>query len=502
MNPLLIALSAIQNPHSRALVKKAFESAGHRVVESNGWKQAQLLLTNGFAPDLLLVDCPHLDSMAEEHFRELWRCGPPSRMCLVTEANEPGIRLEATQLGIKHILKLPVTPCDLRAIACELHYSTKCLDVDEHSCPSSTSSAVVVEDIVSPIPYIEELGEASFFLAASPKMLEIHRQIELLSDSDVNVLVLGESGTGKEVIARLIHKHSQRNKKRFLKVNCAALPADLLESELFGHRQGAFTGAIKDMPGKFEQAGGGTLFLDEIGEISVQLQAKLLHVLEDGEFSRLGAQQYTKVDARVIAATNVQMDKALSERIFREDLYYRLSVITITIPPLRERPEDIPYLIEETIRRTPAEMRNGGTISFTARLLDAALLYEWPGNVRELRNFVTRTTIMQDSDAALRQLEMKITPAKKDVDRSPFRDGCSGGASMKSVVRDIKERTEAKLIQGALEETGWNRRHAARSLNISYRALLYKIQQHRLTPPGADNTNGDSNRNCSVRSAG
>ncbi len=233
----------------------------------------------------------------------------------------------------------------------------------------------------------------------------------------------------------------------------------------------------------------------------MQLQAKMLHVLENGEFSRLGAQQYTKVDARVLAATNVQMENALSEGTFRQDLYYRLSVITITVPPLRERPEDIPYLIEETIRRAPAEMKNGGATPFTARLLDAALGYDWPGNVRELRNFVTRTIIMQDSDAALRQLEMKIAPTKERADRSGLNDGCSESASMKSVVRDIKERTEAKLIQDALDDSGWNRRHAARSLKISYRALLYKIQQHRLAPTRGVSAKGGSFRIYSAHSA-
>ena len=190
-------------------------------------------------------------------------------------------------------------------------------------------------------------------------MLEIHHQVRLLADIDVNVLILGESGTGKEIVAHLIHQNSRRSKEKFLKVNCAALPADLLESELFGHRQGAFTGAIKDRPGKFEQANRGMLLLDEIGEIGVQMQAKLLHVLQDGQFARLGAQETTKVDVRVLAATNIQMEDALFNKTFREDLYYRLSVITINVPPLRERREEIPYLIEEFIRRMPAEMRNG-----------------------------------------------------------------------------------------------------------------------------------------------
>ena len=188
------------------------------------------------------------------------------------------------------------------------------------------------------VPCIEELGESGYFLAASPKMLEIQRQVKLIADADVNVLILGESGTGKEVIAHLIHNYSARSRNKFLKVNCAALPADLLESELFGHQRGAFTGAIKDKPGKFEQANHGTLLLDEIGEMSAQMQAKLLHVLQDGQFTRLGGQEVLKADLRVLAATNVHMENALKEKKFREDLFYRLSVFTINIPPSPRAP--------------------------------------------------------------------------------------------------------------------------------------------------------------------
>ena len=171
----------------------------------------------------------------------------------------------------------------------------------------------------------------------------------------------------------------------------------MLESELFGHRQGAFTGAIKDRAGKFEQANRGTLLLDEIGEIGVQMQAKLLQVLQDGQFARLGAQETTKVDVRVLAATNVLMEDALFAKTFREDLYYRLSVFTIKVPPLRERREEIPYLIEEFIRRSPVELTSGFGSSLPSRLMDAALLYDWKGNLRELRNFVTRTIVMRDA---------------------------------------------------------------------------------------------------------
>jgi DNA-binding NtrC family response regulator len=212
------------------------------------------------------------------------------------------------------------------------------------------------------------------------------------------------------------------------------------------------------------------------------MQAKLLHVLQDGRFTRLGAQESSKVDVRVLAATNVPIENALREKTFREDLYYRLSAFTINVPPLRERREEIPYLIEETIRRTPSEMKSWGEPGISSRLLDAALLYDWRGNLRELSNFVIRTIIMQDPDAALRELEMKIAAANGTAHEARFGMALPHCTGMRSIVRDVKDRTEAQMIQEALDASGWNRRNAAQDLNISYRALLYKIQQHRLTP--------------------
>ncbi len=329
---------------------------------------------------------------------------------------------------------------------------------------------------------LEELGDERYFLAAAPSMLKIYRQVQLLADVDAPVLILGESGTGKEVIAHLIHKHSRRAQHHFVNVNCAALPADLLESELFGYHQGAFTGAIKDKPGKFEQAHRGTLLLDEIGEMSAQMQAKLLHVLQDGQFNRLGARESSKVDVRVLAATNVQIEDALIGKTFREDLFYRLNVFTIHVPPLRERREEIPYLIEETVRRLHGTARKGHDVPFPSRLMDAVLRYDWRGNVRELRNFVTRTMTMRDADNAIRELETKIASEDRASVDEPIRAPLIENTGMRSVVRDMKDRAEAKMIKDALEVSGWNRRHAAKYLNISYRGLLYKIQQHRLAP--------------------
>jgi two-component system, NtrC family, response regulator AtoC len=498
VRPFLLVLSIIRNAETRSLVKQTLNEAGHRVIEADGYAQAELLLKNALSPDLLVVEPSSTSSLETALFRKFLKSAPVGSICLLMRPDEKDLRKEAIDLGVRTILTVPVAPGDLNSAVTRLVEPNAQVDLVFGSLGAEHIKASIPTDMPA-LPHLEELGENQYFLAASPAMLNIYRQVKLLADSDVPVLILGESGTGKEVIAHLIHKHSQRSRHKFLKVNCAALPAELLESELFGHQRGAFTGAIKDRPGKFEQANHGTLLLDEIGEMSAQMQAKILHVLQDGQFTRLGAQESSKVDVRVLAATNVHMESALLNKSFREDLYYRLSVFTISIPPLRERREEIPYLIEETIRRSPAEMQSGCESNFSSRLMDAALLYDWRGNLRELRNFVTRTMIMRDPDSGVKELEAKIATTAEVADQAePERTilPCSG---MRTIMRDVKDRTEAQLILDALEVSGWNRRHAAQYLNISYRGLLYKIQQHRLTPRLPRDSNGASRIAHTVR---
>jgi DNA-binding NtrC family response regulator len=481
----VVALAVIWNAETRLIIKTAMDSAGHRLIQSGGYRQAQLLMSSGLSPDLLFVECTpeRLADVAE--LRQLLKSASADRICLVVGMAERTVREEAAELGIKHLLTRPVTRRDIESLLDGLNSdglnSVKRGPGDHvHPCFEAAVASLTIPLRMPSVLHLEELGQGQFFLAASPKMLEIQRQAKLLANVDATVLIQGESGTGKEVIAHLIHKYSRRSGHGLQKVNCAALPEGLLESELFGFRQGAFTGAIKDRAGKFEQADHGTLLLDEIGEISSQTQAKFLQVLQDGQFTRLGDEQPIKVDVRVIASTNIDMETALQAKIFRADLYYRLSVITIQIPPLRERRMEIPYLIEEIIRRAPDELRNGGR-SFTSRLMDQALLYDWRGNVRELRNFVTRNLVMQDQDAAIRELETRMAEACT-ADHQEHSGSTLDRSDMRSMVRDVTERTEVRMIQDALDACRWNRRHAAKSLKISYRGLLYKIQQHRLTP--------------------
>ena len=470
---VLLVLSVLRSPESRSLAIDVIGSAGHKPVHASSFEQAKILLSNGLEPDLVIFEATTSESIS--NLREIICDAFRSMICVVCDPRDQDLRDRLSMVGAKHLLDAPLNQSDLTEILEQVVHET-------HEPTGLGRHKIQVGQETQPV--VEELGDGRYFLAAAPSMMKIHRQVQLLAEVDAPVLILGESGTGKEVIAHLIHKHSRRSQQRFVNVNCAALPADLLESELFGYHQGAFTGAIKDKPGKFELANRGTLLLDEIGEMSGQMQAKLLHVLQDGQFNRLGARETSRVDVRVLAATNVQIESALVGKTFREDLYYRLNVFTINVPPLRERREEIPYLVEETIRRSPQELRNGYDFTFSSRLMDTVLLYDWRGNVRELRNFVTRTMTMRDSDTAIHELEMKIEAGHRvepdEPPPLPLRLGEKSG--MRSVLRDMKDRAEAQMIQDALEVYGWNRRHAAKYLNISYRGLLYKIQQHRLSP--------------------
>src|SRR5437867_301673 len=332
--------------------------------------------------------------------------------------------------------------------------------------PSRGAAAPPEQDFVN--------GQEDAFIAVSPAMQEIRHQVLQIANIDIPVLLLGETGTGKEVVARLIHRSSCRAHRTFMKVNCAALPAELLESELFGYEAGAFTGASKSKPGKFEIAHKGTLLLDEIGEMSAALQAKLLHVLQDGSFSRLGGRTNITADARILAATNIDVHKAIAEHRLREDLYYRLNAFTMNIPPLRERREEIPILLRYFMN-SMAEKFGKNPLPISEKLVQECLRFHWPGNLRELGNFVKRYLVLEDENLAIDELQSKGRGVELEaVDGTPASQQRGG---LKAMVRSLKDDAEAKEIQRALENTNWNRKRAAAHLNISYKALLYKIKQ-------------------------
>ncbi len=312
--------------------------------------------------------------------------------------------------------------------------------------------------------------ERGNILTSNPQMLRIIDISRHVAATDVPVLILGESGVGKEVVASFIHDQSNRSDGPFVKVNCAALPHELLESELFGYERGAFTGAIRDKIGKFGQADKGTLLLYEIGEMSSHLQAKLLHVLQDAEFSRLGGKKPVKVNVRILAATNKKLKEAVLKGEFRNDLYFRLNVIKIDIPPLRERREDIPLLCNQFLEQY-RERYQSPVQQFPKELIELFLRYDWPGNVRQLENVVKRYLILPDADISS---ELKVVNAEQPV-FVPH-----GNVSLKEVAGHAAEVAEKEVVLRMLEETGWNRKESARRLRISYKALRNKLKKWQL----------------------
>jgi two-component system response regulator AtoC len=301
------------------------------------------------------------------------------------------------------------------------------------------------------------------------------------------VLVTGESGVGKEVLARYIHGASKRAEKPFVKINCAAVPHELLESELFGHERGAFTGAHQRKEGKFEAAHGGTLLLDEIGEMSLPLQAKLLHVLEDWTFTRLGATQPISIDTRIVATTNKPLEDAIAHGEFRKDLYFRLKVVRFRLPPLRERPADIPILCELFLRSCAEAQSEEAIPRLPERLVEAFREYHWPGNVRELKHLIQRWAILPDEEMVLAELapEDGEAPAALDEPRTIQLDiepelDVDGRIPLKKTAARAAEEAEKRVILRVLAETRWNRRRAAARLDICYKTLLNKLHHWQL----------------------
>jgi DNA-binding NtrC family response regulator len=328
----------------------------------------------------------------------------------------------------------------------------------------------------------ETLTEDYRFVASNPKMVRIKELINQIAHTDVTVFIQGESGVGKEIVAREIHRGSTRKDKPFVKVNCAALPSELLESELFGYERGAFTGAFRLKQGKFELANFGTLFLDEIGDMAPVLQAKLLHVLQDNEYSRLGGKKNVVVDVRILAATNQNLEEAMQDGRFREDLFYRLNVVNVSIPPLRERREEIPLLCEHFLRKHNRKY-NSSMLTVPPLVLNQMLAYDWPGNIRELENVIKRLVILGNEQQIIDELTLKIESRRKsdkitlDTSQVEVATDDGGGMSLKNMSRNLTSTAEKEVILRALQQTQWNRKQAATMLNVSYKTLLNKIRK-------------------------
>lgn len=452
-------------PSVLGYTKTVLEIDNYRVETASSGEAALQRLNSGSAPNLVILDVLMPGMGGLQTLETCKKLRPEQKVVMMSCVNDTGKVVQAMKLGASDYLLKPFQPPQLHGAI------RRALEL------SQQQNAEAFTYMVKGAEFVENLDDELFFLAASPVMKQIRAQAVLISKVDVPVLLLGESGVGKEILARLIHKMSVRAHRPMVKVNCAALPADLLESELFGYEPGAFTGANKPKPGKFEIAHKGTILLDEIGEMSAALQAKLLHVLQDGTFSRLGGRATIKVDARILAATNIDVHRAIADRTLREDLYYRLNAFTMTIPPLRDRREEIPILLT-CFMNSVARKFGKNPLPISDRTVQECTRYHWPGNLRELGNFVKRYLVLEHEDLVIEELQSK-SKEQGGAEREGF---ASSQGGLKALVRSLKDDAEAKEIMRALEDANWNRKVAAARLNISYKALLYKIKQHGLAP--------------------
>jgi two-component system response regulator AtoC len=456
------------------------------------------------APDVILLDVmmPGLDGLAT--LRALKASRPEAQVIMLSGRNQASTIVEAVRLGAADYVVKPDDPEGLGEIA---------LDV---AIKNASEKNRLVSELSELRQQLSDDEDRSVW-GNSEKMRGIAQVIEQVADSDVTVLIRGESGVGKELVARAIHQRSTRRNRPFVKVNCAALPAELLESELFGHERGAFTGAATTRIGKFEQADSGTLMLDEIGEMKPALQAKLLHVLQDAEFTKLGSNKRIQVDVRVVAATNRDLEKMMPNGEFREDLYYRLKVIELVVPALRERRDEVHTLTDYFVARYSRKY-NRPARPISEELRQLFMQYDWPGNIRELENMIKRVVILQDEQLVVREIQRNMQRAAlpalaavgapvpvmmgagagpaglgplggfppAPVGPEPEADDLSpeepepaeeGGGSLATVAKAAAMKAERAAIEQTLRQVHWNRRKAAQILGVSYKTLLNKIKE-------------------------
>ncbi len=434
-------------PSIRKYLQTLLEVEGFDVETVSGGKEAIEKVSAGERPEFIILDVlmPELNGI--ETLKELLKIDRTLNIIMLSCSNEVGTVVEAIRIGAHDYLTKPFEKSEL----------------DAAMLKSRKKKQLVTENQALK-EYCDQVTEDLSFLAASPQMVRIRQQILQIAPVDVPVFICGESGVGKEVVARMIHLRSKRRNQPFVKVNCAALPGELLESELFGFEQGAFTGAVRSKPGKFEMANKGTIFLDEIAEMSTHLQAKLLHVLQDHQYSRLGGRHMVDTDVRVLAATNMDVQEAMKTGRFREDLYYRLNVLSILVPPLRKRLVEIPLLFRHFLEKY-SEKFGKTPLGPSKYLMNAAVNYPWPGNLRELENFVKRYVILEDDEGSLRELiEMSSARQRTSPREEPAIPREQG---LKALVRGLKDEAEMEAIADALEKTRWCRKDAAKMLGIS-----------------------------------
>ena len=476
-----------------------------RGYETRSYSRGDELLASvkqGDPPDIVLLDVMMPGMNGLETLRALKAAKPDMQAIMLSGREQAATIVEAVRLGAADYVVKPDDPEGLGEIALD----------------AAIKNAIEKTRLVSEITELrrqltDDQDRAFLFWGDSPEMQTIASVIEQVSDSDVTVLIRGESGVGKELVARAIHQRSSRKDRPFVKVNCAALPAELLESELFGHEKGAFTGAATTRIGKFEQADTGTIFLDEIGEMKAALQAKLLHVLQDAQFTKLGSNKSIDVDVRIVAATNRDLETMMINGEFREDLYYRLKVIEVTVPPLRERRSEISHLTGFFIDRY-ARRYNRPVRQLSETLAGLFQTYDWPGNIRELENMIKRIVILQDESLVVREMTRvgrptaafavagvgagahaavpssvpsRVPPLADAPDEADTVDDDlllddgpappSTGSKLADAAKSASIKAERALIEETLNTVHWNRRRAAEQLGVSYKTLLNKIKE-------------------------
>jgi DNA-binding NtrC family response regulator len=445
----------------RKAVERILVRAGHQVSTARDAGEAMQLVTHE-PVDLVLCDVKMPGISGLELVRQVREVQPDLPCIVITGYGGAEASLEALRAGAYWYLEKPVEPAHhdvLRRLAAQAIEHGR-LKAENRLLQRQLQGRYRFENVV---------GSS----AALRRVLEV---VERVADTDSTVLITGESGTGKEMIARALHWSSRRAERMFVTVNCGAIPEELLESELFGHVRGAFTNAVSHREGRFALAHGGTIFLDEIGDMSPNLQVKLLRVLQDRTFEPVGSSHPVKVDVRVIAATHQNLEQAIREKRFREDLYYRLNVIPIVVPPLRERREDLPLLVAHFLREA-SEEKQLGPCTIAPDALAKLAQYDWPGNVRELENLIERLVVLRGAgEIGVAELPPELQAGREPVP-APSRLPPAGVA-----FHEVVDRFEADLILQALERTHWNKNQAARLLGLNRTTLLEKIKKKRLAP--------------------
>lgn len=440
------------------LLRDVLESVGYEVTVTYTATEGMAVLKS-FNPDTILLDIKLPDADGIKVMENIKAEGYTVPVILMTAFGTTEIAIQAMKEGAHDYLNKP-------------------LNLDE--LVLTVQRAVKMKHLVAEVATLreqldDELNPFDNFIGQSRIMQEISKIIGRISDSDITVLIQGESGTGKEVVARSIHKNSKRNQAPFIKINCATIPEQLMESELFGHEKGAFTGAINQKTGKFELAHNGTVFLDEIGELSQHAQTKLLRVLQEKEFERVGGIKNIKVDVRIVAATNKDLQKLVEEGKFREDLFYRLNVINIKLPPLKERKEDIPLLVNYFVNKF-AQKHEKKITGISKESLTLMTNYHWPGNVRELKNTCEQAVVMKRGNVILPE-DLSILKAKSPTVKDAE---LYISLKLKRPIKDILADVEKQVIIRTLNDNNWNRQESANILGLNRRSLYAKMKEYDL----------------------